>query len=431
MKSLSSIFDVPVGAHVALDRADGAVDVGDGLPLGDLTDEHLAGLGEGDHRRGRAGAFGVRDDGGFATLEDGDDGVRRAEVDADRSCHVCVTSVCDCVVVVWVVGLFGAGDACWSAAVSLSNKLSPFNSSLHDWFQRSRARPRSCSRRVESISWPGSRPSPAALTALICLVACSSDPAGRPRAAPEPAARTRQPRPTPDARARPRPPRAPSSPARAPRPTPTTSGPRPRWRPSGTSPVDVGPAAGHLAGLPARCRLGRAPARPRSAGRSGDSRSALPRGSPGGCRCRPDARSTWWPTRGDVRPGTAVARSSAPTSTRCRRRPGAEDNASGIGVLLAVGRGDRGRPDPAAGRPGRVRVRGAARAGRRRPPLRLARLRRRRSAPAAATDAARDGLAGPGRRRRGAAGQQRREPGPRCAPSCWPRHGGRTCRPRR
>ena len=29
--------DGPVLAHVALDRADGAVDVGDGLPLGDLT----------------------------------------------------------------------------------------------------------------------------------------------------------------------------------------------------------------------------------------------------------------------------------------------------------------------------------------------------------------------------------------------------------
>ena len=78
----------PVGAHVALDRADGAVDVGDGLPLGDLTDEHLAGLGERDHRRGGAGAFCVGDDGGFATFEDGDDAVRRTEVDADGTSHV-------------------------------------------------------------------------------------------------------------------------------------------------------------------------------------------------------------------------------------------------------------------------------------------------------------------------------------------------------
>ncbi len=49
--------DGPVLAHVALDRADGAVDVGDGLPLGDLTDEHLAVLGEGDDRGGGARTF--------------------------------------------------------------------------------------------------------------------------------------------------------------------------------------------------------------------------------------------------------------------------------------------------------------------------------------------------------------------------------------
>ena len=46
--------DRPVGAHVALDRADRAIGVGDGLALGDLTDEDLAVLGEGDDRRGRA-----------------------------------------------------------------------------------------------------------------------------------------------------------------------------------------------------------------------------------------------------------------------------------------------------------------------------------------------------------------------------------------
>ena len=79
--------DLPVLAHVALDGPDGAVDVGDRLSLGDLADEDLAGLGEGDDGRGRPRALGVGDDGGFATLEDGDDGVRRAEVDADRSSH--------------------------------------------------------------------------------------------------------------------------------------------------------------------------------------------------------------------------------------------------------------------------------------------------------------------------------------------------------
>ncbi len=63
---------VPVGAHVTLDRGDGAVDVGDGLALGDLADEHLAGLGERDDGWGGASAFGVRDDGGLATLKHGD-----------------------------------------------------------------------------------------------------------------------------------------------------------------------------------------------------------------------------------------------------------------------------------------------------------------------------------------------------------------------
>ncbi len=71
----------PVGAHVALDRGDGAVDVGDGLALGGLADQHLAVLGEGDDGRGGAEALGVGDDGGLATLEDGHDGVGGAEVD--------------------------------------------------------------------------------------------------------------------------------------------------------------------------------------------------------------------------------------------------------------------------------------------------------------------------------------------------------------
>ena len=72
---------------MALDRADGAVGVGDRLTLGDLADEDLAVLGEGDDARGRAGALGVGDDGGFATLEDRDDRVGGPEVDADGSAH--------------------------------------------------------------------------------------------------------------------------------------------------------------------------------------------------------------------------------------------------------------------------------------------------------------------------------------------------------
>ena len=79
--------DLPVGAHVALDRADRAIGVGDRLALGDLADEDLAGLGEGDDRRGGAGAFGVGDDGGLARLEHRDDGVGGAEIDADGLGH--------------------------------------------------------------------------------------------------------------------------------------------------------------------------------------------------------------------------------------------------------------------------------------------------------------------------------------------------------
>ena len=79
--------DRPGRAHVALDRPDGAVGVGDRLALGHLADEDLAVLGEGDDARGGACALGVGDDGGFATLEDRDDRVGRPEVDSDGSAH--------------------------------------------------------------------------------------------------------------------------------------------------------------------------------------------------------------------------------------------------------------------------------------------------------------------------------------------------------
>jgi hypothetical protein len=45
--------DGPVGTHLPLDRTDGPVHVGDGLPLGDLTDEYLCVLGEGHDGRSR------------------------------------------------------------------------------------------------------------------------------------------------------------------------------------------------------------------------------------------------------------------------------------------------------------------------------------------------------------------------------------------
>ncbi|MBG9885548.1 glutamate dehydrogenase, partial [Bacillus toyonensis] len=75
----------PVGSHVALDRGDRAVDVGDGLALGGLADEHLPVLGEGDHRGGGAEALGIGDDLGLAALEDADDRVGRTEVDTDST----------------------------------------------------------------------------------------------------------------------------------------------------------------------------------------------------------------------------------------------------------------------------------------------------------------------------------------------------------
>ena len=78
---------LPALAHVALDAAERAVAVGDRLALGHLADQHLAGLGEGDDRWGRAGALGVGDDDGVAAFEDCDDGVGGAEVDSDCLGH--------------------------------------------------------------------------------------------------------------------------------------------------------------------------------------------------------------------------------------------------------------------------------------------------------------------------------------------------------
>ena len=74
--------DVPVRAHVALDRPDCAVGVRDGLPLGDLPDEDFAVLGEGDDGRGGPGAFRVGDHRGFAAFEYRHHGVGGSEVDA-------------------------------------------------------------------------------------------------------------------------------------------------------------------------------------------------------------------------------------------------------------------------------------------------------------------------------------------------------------
>ncbi len=85
---LPSIVCAPVLAHVALDGADRAVDVRGGLALRHLADQDLAVLGEGHHRGRRPRSLGVGDDGGLPTLEYGDDGVRRTQIDTDRAGHV-------------------------------------------------------------------------------------------------------------------------------------------------------------------------------------------------------------------------------------------------------------------------------------------------------------------------------------------------------
>jgi hypothetical protein len=58
---------------MALDRAEGAIGVGDGLTLGHLTDEHFAVTSEGHDRRCGAAAFGVRNDDGLASFQNRDD----------------------------------------------------------------------------------------------------------------------------------------------------------------------------------------------------------------------------------------------------------------------------------------------------------------------------------------------------------------------
>ncbi len=74
--------DGPARAHVALDRPDGPVGVGDGLALGHLAHEDLAGLGEADHGRRGPAALGVGDDGGLAALQYGDHRVGGPQIDS-------------------------------------------------------------------------------------------------------------------------------------------------------------------------------------------------------------------------------------------------------------------------------------------------------------------------------------------------------------
>ena len=79
--------DGPVGAHVALDGRNSAVNVGHGLTLGHFADKDLAGLGEGHHGRRGTGAFGVDDNGGLATFKSCDAGIRGSQIDTNCACH--------------------------------------------------------------------------------------------------------------------------------------------------------------------------------------------------------------------------------------------------------------------------------------------------------------------------------------------------------
>ena len=63
--------DLVIRAHLTLDGGDGAVGIGDGLTLGDLTDHTLAGLGERDDGRRGAVALRIGDNDGFAAFHNG------------------------------------------------------------------------------------------------------------------------------------------------------------------------------------------------------------------------------------------------------------------------------------------------------------------------------------------------------------------------
>jgi hypothetical protein len=98
--------------HEALDREERVGGVGDGLALGDLADQALAVLGERDDRRRGAAALGVGDDHRVAPLEDGDDRVGGAEVDADDLvCHVTCVGW-GCVLLPRGEGKAGTGRSC-------------------------------------------------------------------------------------------------------------------------------------------------------------------------------------------------------------------------------------------------------------------------------------------------------------------------------
>ncbi len=92
---------VPATAHEPLDRIDRVGRVRHGLALGELADETLARLRERDDRRDGPAPFGGGDDGRLAAFHDGDDAIRRAEIDTDDLAHLLGVS--------WSCGLVSGG----------------------------------------------------------------------------------------------------------------------------------------------------------------------------------------------------------------------------------------------------------------------------------------------------------------------------------
>ena len=84
---LSIDVDPVVAAHLALDGADGALTVGDGLTLGHLADQALSVLCKCDKRGRGARTLGIGDDDRLAALDDRDAGVGRAQIDSYDSGH--------------------------------------------------------------------------------------------------------------------------------------------------------------------------------------------------------------------------------------------------------------------------------------------------------------------------------------------------------
>ena len=78
---------VEAATHESFDRIDGILGVGDGLALGDLTNQAIAIFGKRHDRRGRATTFGVRDDDRLAPLHDRDYRVSRSQVNSNDFAH--------------------------------------------------------------------------------------------------------------------------------------------------------------------------------------------------------------------------------------------------------------------------------------------------------------------------------------------------------